>query len=263
MSAYAEFTITSNFSFLRGASAPEELVAQAKILKLAGLGFADRNSVAGVVRAHVAAKEHGIKFAPGTRLSFADGTTPDVLVFPQDRIAWGRLTRLLSHGKRRAEKGDCLLGLADLLDYIAGQNLIVMPPLRIDACALRILLDRLKKAASHRSLWLGVSMLYRGDDIYRLRCFAEIARDAFVPLIATNDVLYHVPERRPLQDVVTCIREKTTIDTAGRLLEANAERHLKSPEEIEHLFRAAPQAIAETERFLARCRFSLEDLRGT
>jgi error-prone DNA polymerase len=263
MSAYAEFGITSNFSFLRGASEPEELVAQTKILGLAGLGFADRNSVAGVVRAHVAARELGIKFAPGARLCFADGTTPDILVFPQDRHAWGRLTRLLSIGKRRAEKGDCLLGLADLLDRCEGQNIIVIPPLQIDARALGALLGRLKKAASHRSLWLGASMLYRGDDTRRLKQLIEIARDAFVPLIATNDVLYHTPERRQLQDVVTCIREKTTIDRAGRLLEANAERHLKSPDEMERLFRTAPQAIAETERFLSRCRFSLEELRGT
>ena len=105
MSAYAEFAITSNFSFLRGASEPEELVAQAKILGLSGIGFADRNSVAGVVRGHVAAEEFKIKFAPGARLVFSDAT-PDILVFPQDRAAWGRLTRLLSLGKRRAEKGE-------------------------------------------------------------------------------------------------------------------------------------------------------------
>jgi error-prone DNA polymerase len=263
MPAYAEFAITSNFSFLRGASAPEELVAQARILGLSGLGFADRNSVAGVVRAHVAARELGIQFAPGARLSFADGTTPDILVFPQDRAAWGRLTRLLSVGKRRAEKGDCLLSIADLLDFIEGQNLIVMPPLRIDLRAFGALLEQLKKAASYRSLWLGASMLYRGDDVRRLKQLSEIARDAFVPLIAVNDVLYHAPERRPLQDIVTCIREKTSIDTAGKRLEANAERHLKSADEMERLFRAAPHAVAQTERFLTRCRFSLEELRGT
>ena len=263
MSIYAELAITSNFSFLRGASAPEELVAQAKILGLSGVGFADRNSVAGVVRAHVAAREHGIRVAPGARLSFADGMTPDILTFPQDRAAWGRLTRLLSVGKRRAEKGDCLLGIADLFDFIEGQNLIVMPPARIDAHALGTLLERLKKAASRRSLWLGASMLYRGDDTRRLTQLAEIARDTFVPLIATNDVLYHAPERRPLQDVVTCIREKTTIDNAGKRLEANAERHLKSADEMGRLFQAVPHAIAQTQRFLARCHFSLEELRGT
>jgi error-prone DNA polymerase len=263
MSAYAELAITSNFSFLRGASEPEELAAQAKALSLSGFGFADRNSVAGVVRAHVAAQQIGIQFAPGTRLSFSDGTTPDILAFPRDRAAWGRLTRLLSLGKRRAEKGECLLGLPDLLDFIEGQNLIVMSPSSIDARALGLLLGRLKTAATRHSLWLGASMLYRGDDARRLKRLAEIARDAFVPLIATNDVLYHVPNRRRLQDVVTCIREKVGIYSAGRLLEANAERHLKAPETMERLFQTVPDAITETGRFLAKCRFSLEELRGT
>jgi error-prone DNA polymerase len=262
MSAYAEFAITSNFSFLRGASEPEELVAQARMLGLSGLGFADRNSVAGVVRAHVAAEEFKIKFAPGVRLVFSDAT-PDILAFPQDRAAWGRLTRLLSLGKRRAEKGECLLKLADLFDFIAGQNLIVMPPTQMDSPALGLLLGQLKSAASSRSVWLGASMLYRGDDARRLNQFTEIARDAFVPLIATNDVLYHAPERRTLQDVVTCIRNKVVIDSAGQLLEANAERHLKPHEEMSRLFRTIPDAIAETQRLLAKCRFSLEELRVT
>jgi error-prone DNA polymerase len=263
MSAYAEFAITSNFSFLRGASDPEDLVKQAKELGLSGLGLADRNSVAGVVRAHVKAQERGIKFAPGARLSFDDGVTPDILVFPKDRAAWGRLTRLLSIGKRRTQKGECLLGLPDLLDFIEGQNLIVMPPSRIDARALGALLGKLKAAASRRSVWLAAAMLYRGDDARRLKKLVEIARNVLVPLIATNDVLYHVPECRKLQDVVTCIREKTTIDKAGMSLEANAERHLKSSDAMTLLFKTAPEAIAETLRLLAQCRFSLEELRGT
>src|SRR5581483_2606857 len=228
-----------------------------------GIGFADRNSVAGVVRAHVAAREFGVTFAPGARLVFSDGATPDILCFPQDRAAWGRLTRLLSLGKRRAEKGQCHLTLADLLEFIAGQNIIVMPPPRIDARALAGLLAKLKEKADRNSVWLGVLFLYRGDDVRRLKRLAEIAYDAFVPLIATNDVLYHVPERRQLQDIVTCIREKVTIDSAGKLLEANAERHLKSPEEMARLFRNYPDALAQTEKLLARCRFSLEELRGT
>src|SRR5262252_5850274 len=150
MSAYAELAVTTNFSFLRGASHGEELVERAKALGLAGLGIADRNSVAGVVRAHVAAKETGLKFAPGARLVFADGT-PDILAYPQDRAAWGRLTRLLTLGKRRAEKGDCILRLADLIDHIAGLNLIVMPPARVNAEALEKLLASLQAAASRKS----------------------------------------------------------------------------------------------------------------
>jgi error-prone DNA polymerase len=274
MPAYAELAVTSNFSFLRGASDPENLVEQAKALGLSGLGIADRNSVAGVVRAHVAQREWQQKetgegqaapftVAVGARLVFDDGVTPDILAYPQDRAAWGRLTRLLSLGKLRAEKGDCLLGLPDLLEFIDGLNLIVMPPARIERRALGLLLSRLKEAASRRSLWLGAAMLYRGDDARRLAKLAEIGCDAFVPLIAVNDVLYHMPERRALQDVVTCIREHVTIDSAGRLLEANAERHLKAPEEMARLFRKYPDAVAQTQIFIGRCRFSLEELRGT
>src|SRR4051812_20683104 len=159
MSAYAELAVTTNFSFLRGASHPEELVAQAQALGLAALGIADRNSVAGVVRAHTAAKERGLKVIVGARLVFADGT-PDILAYPQDRAAWGRLTRLLSLGKLRAEKGDCILGLPDLIEFIEGLSLIVMPPGRIEAGALTTLLARLQDAtAARRSLWLAAGML--------------------------------------------------------------------------------------------------------
>jgi error-prone DNA polymerase len=271
---YAELAVTSNFTFLRGASDPEELVLQARELGLAGLGIADRNSVAGVVRVHIAARElekqereetghaRKLRIAVGARLVFADGT-PDILAYPQDRAAWGRLTRLLSLGKRRAEKGDCILNLPDLVEFIEGLNLIVLPPARIDAEILQALLARLSKAASKQSVWLGASMIYRGDDARRIARLAVIAQNAQVPLIAVNDVLYHAPERRALQDVVTCIREHLTLEAAGRRLEANAERHLKDAAEMARLFRKAPQAIGETLRFLDGCRFSLEELRGT
>ncbi len=277
--AYAELAVTSNFSFLRGASHPEELVQHAKVLGLAGIGIADRNSVAGVVRVHTAAKQlndeirtlnkaHGtnvpeLKIAVGARLVFDDGATPDILAYPQDRAAWARLTRLLSLGKRRADKGECMLGLPDLLAFVEGLNLIVLPPPWINAGRLGAALARLTEAASRHSVWLAASMLYRGDDARRINRLAAVAGDAFVPLIAVNDVLYHAPARRALQDVVTCIRERTTIDAAGRLLEANAERHLKSPGEMTRLFRAAPQAIEQTQHFLDQCRFSLKELRGT
>jgi error-prone DNA polymerase len=277
--AYAELAVTSNFSFLRGASSPEELVKAAGILGLTGIGIADRNSVAGVVRVHVAAKqineeirnlnrqlgcsEPELKIAIGARLVFDDGTTPDILAYPRDRAAWGRLTRLLSLGKRRAEKGDCILGLPDLLEFVEGINLIVMPPARIHADRLHALLLRLKQAASKSAVWLAAGMLYRGDDLRRLKRIAGIAERALVPLIAVNDVLYHAPERRALQDVVTCIREHLTLETAGRQLEANAERHLKPPREMARLFRLFPDAVAEAARFLASCTFSLEELRGT
>ena len=269
--AYAELAVTSNFSFLRGASHSEELVKAAKILGLAGIGIADRNSVAGVVRAHVAAKDINEKFpelpelnmAVGARLVFYDGATPDILAYPRDRAAWARLARLLSLGKRRAEKGDCILGLPDLLEFVEGLNLIVMPPARIHADKLHALLLCLTKAASKKAVWLAAGMLYRGDDLRRLKRIAAIAEQAFVPMIAVNDVLYHAPRRRGLQDVVTCIREHVTLEAAGRRLEANAERHLKSPQEMARLFRLYPNAVAETLHFLESCKFSLEELRGT
>ncbi len=274
MSAYAELAASTNFSFLRGASHPEELVMQAKALGLSGLGVADRNSVAGVVRAHEAAKEHGLRLAAGVRLVFADAT-PDILAYPQDRAAWAQLTRLLTLGKRRAEKGACTLHLDDLLAHAAGLNLIVLtdtvPTATDDASPAsgsgsraqrggkENMFARLREAAPG-AVWLGASMRYRGDDARRLARLAALAAAAEIPLIAVGDVLYHAPERRALQDVVTCIREHLTLDNAGRRLEANAERHLKSADEMARLFRAAPQAIAETQHFLDRCRFSLDEL---
>jgi error-prone DNA polymerase len=260
MSRYSELAVTTNFSFLRGASHPEELVDYAKQLGLAGLGIADRNSVAGVVRAHTKAKEIGFPIAVGARLVFSDAT-PDILAYPQDRAAWGRLTRLLSLGKRRAEKGECTLELSDLQEFIEGLNLIVLPAARVTMVDLNVLFARLTATASRNSIWLGASLLYRGDDGRRLARLAQAASDARVPLIAVNDVLYHVPERRTLQDVVTCIREHVTLTAAGRRLEANAERHLKDANEMARLFRAAPEAIAQTVRFFERCRFSLDQLK--
>src|SRR5882757_9928822 len=260
MAAYAELAVTTNFSFLRGAYKAEELVLRAKELGLVGMGIADRNSVAGVVRAHAMAKVIGFKIAVGARLVFSDGT-PDILAYPEDRAAWGRLTRLLTVGKDRAEKGDCILGLPDLLEEAEGLNLIVMLPRRVDSEALVRVLNRLKDASSRRSVWLAASLLYRGDDRRRLQKLQDTADAAFVPLIAVNDVLYHGPERRALQDVVTCIREHRTLEEAGTLLETNAERHLKSSEEMTRLFGETSKAIGQTTRFFKRCKFSLDELR--
>jgi error-prone DNA polymerase len=260
MSAYAELAVTTNFSFLRGASTAEELVLRARELGLVGLGIADRNSVAGVVRAHHIAKVIGYRIAVGARLVFSDGT-PDILAYPEDRAAWGRLTRLLTVGKDRAEKGDCILGLPDLLEEVQGLNLIVMPPRRIVFGALVRVLNRLKDASSGRSVWLAASLLYRGDDRRRLETLKDAADAALVPLIAVNDVLYHGPERRALQDVVTCIREHRTLEEAGTLLETNAERHLKPAEEMIRLFGEASGAIGQTTRFFKRCKFSLDELK--
>ena len=275
--AYAELAVTTNFSFLRGASHAKELILQAITLGLAGIGIADRNSVAGVVRAYGALEQikeklldEGVaepdlpplKLLVGARLCFADGT-PDILAYPQNRAAWSRLTRLLTVGKSRGEKAECILYVEDLFEHIAGLNLIVMPPVRIQHKAFCDFLSRLKAAAARNPPWLAASMLYRGDDARRLAHLADIAERTLVPLIATNDVLYHAPQRRALQDVMTCIREHVTIDKAGTLIEANAERHLKPPHEMARLFRRAPETIDRTLRFLDRCNFSLKELEGT
>jgi DNA-directed DNA polymerase III PolC len=262
MSDYVEFAVTSNFSFLRGASHPEELIVQADHLGLGGLGLADRNSVAGVVRAHLVKRENEFKlrYHPGSRLVFADGT-PDILAYPRDRAAWGRLTRLLTIGNRRAKKGDCTLYLDDLLAHADGLELVVMSAPSCSALPGHDeILTRLAEAALQR-VRLAAAMLYRGSDRARLAALAEAARKASVPLIAVNDVLYHHPDRRMLQDVVTAIREHVTIDAAGRLLAVNAERHLKPPAEMARLFQDAPEAIAETRRLSDALTFSLDELR--
>src|SRR5215469_15350132 len=186
MTEYVEFAVTSNFSFLRGASHPEELMVQADHLGLGGLGLADRNSVAGVVRVHLVKRENdfGLRYHPGSRLVFTDGT-PDILAYPRDRPAWGRLTRLLTIGNRRAEKGDCTLHLDDLLAHAEGLELIMMgtstseqdgrdKPGHDGHSALRPLLSRLAEAAPQR-VRLAASMLFRGGDRARLTALAEVA----------------------------------------------------------------------------------------
>ena len=251
---YIEFATASNFSFLRGASHPEELMMQATELGLAGLGLCDRNSVAGVVRAHLAKREHKLtlNYHPGARLVFADGT-PDILVYPRDRPGWGRLTRLLTLGNLRGKKGECILHLDDLVAHSFGLELITMG-------GNAALLSKLRTLAPGR-VRLAASMLYRGRDRARLMRMRETAREARVPLIAINDVHFHHPHRRPLADVLTCIREKVTIDRAGRKLAVNAERFLKPPEEMLRLFRDAPEAIEETLALSEALTFSLDELK--
>jgi error-prone DNA polymerase len=251
---YVEFAVASNFSFLRGASHAEELMVQAAHLGLAGIGLCDRNTLAGVVRAHLAKREQNLalRYHPGARLVFADGT-PDILAYPRDRAGWGKLCRMLTLGNLRAEKGGCILHLGDLLAHVEGLELVAMG-------GTRRLLTQLRNAAPGR-VRLAASMLYRGRDRARLSRLKALAREAQVPLIAVNDVLYHHPDRRPLADVLTCIREKTTIERAGRKLSPNAERYLKPPDEMARLFRDAPEAIEETLALSDALGFSLDELR--
>ena len=258
MSGYAELQATTNFSFLRGASHAHELVIEAARLGHAALAVTDRNSLAGIVRAHLAARALGFTLVVGCRLDFRDGT-PSVLCWPTDRAAYGRLVRLITLGKRRAAKGECLLDRADLLAHGEGQIVALVPPSRLDA-GFRDAGLALAREFRGRA-YLAASRRYRGDDLRRLHRLARLALDLGLPLVATNDVLYHRPERRRLQDVLTCIREGRTIDDAGRLLEPNAERHLKPPDEMARLFARHPDALARTLEIASRCRFGLEELR--
>ncbi len=281
--SFAELAAATHFSFLEGASAPSDMVAAAIAAELAGIGIADRNSVAGVVRAHVALRDaedaHGridFRLVVGARLVFADGT-PDIIAYPATRRGWGRLTRLLTIGNRRAVKGGCLLGLADLLAHLDDLLLIVMPPQsRRDPpgvphpqasetvfpppLAPFELLAALTAAASGR-VWLGATMHRGGADRRRLAERRDLALAAGVPLLATNAPLFAGPDQRRLHDVLTCIGEGITVAAAGRRLAANAERHVKPAAEMARLFADAPDAIAETLRLLERVEFSLDDLR--
>jgi error-prone DNA polymerase len=260
---YAEIGITTNFSFLRGGSQPQEYVKQASELLLPAIGIADRNTLAGVVRAYKELENPEVTCKPklliGARLVFMDGT-PDILVYPRNRAAYGRLCQLLTRGKRVAGKGECHLTFDDLLDLAEGQLLVVTLPHRFEVTVVLKVLDRLKRSRSN-GVWLAASLLYRGDDRRRLAKLQRVASTARVPLLATNEVLYHHPARRPLQDVLTCIREKTTIMNVGKRLEANAERHLKPGYEMARLFRDYPDAVAETMRFAERINFTLDELK--
>ncbi|THD45733.1 MAG: error-prone DNA polymerase [Bradyrhizobium sp.] len=263
--AYAEIGITTNFSFLRGGSHPQDYVHQASKLRLPAIGIADHNSLAGLVRAYKELEHPDVKFKPklliGSRLVFIDDT-PDILVYPRDRAAYGRLCQLLTRGKRGdgTAKGECHLRLDDLLEFAEGQLLVLALPHRFMEAGALAVLERLRQSRAN-GVWLAASLLYRGDDRRRLARLHGIAASAGVPLLATNEVLYHHPSRRPLQDVLTCIREKTTIETIGTRLEANAERYLKPSGEMARLFSDVPEAIAETMRFAGRIGFSLDQLK--
>ena len=256
---YAELQVTSNFDFLRGASHPEELAARAASLGLAAIAITDRNSLAGVVRAHLVARETGLKPVIGARLDLADGLS--TLCFPTDRAAYGRLCRLLTVGKRRAPKGECELYRREVFAHGAGMVFIALPPESADdEPAFAAELHEWAEAFPG-DLHLAAHHLYRGDDSARLARLARLAARAGAPLVATNDVHYHVPGRRPLQDVLTCIREGCTIDEAGLRLFANAERFLKGPAEMARLFADYPEAVDRTVEIAGRCAFSLDELR--
>ncbi len=266
MSGFAELCVTTNFSFLRSGSHPEEMVEQAVSLGLAGIGVADRNTLAGVVRAHVKARslrgegKGDIRTIVGSRLVFRDGT-PDLIVYPKDRAGYANLTRLLTIGNRRAPKGECWLDFGDYLEHAKGLQTILIPAFELGAepYALGRYLQEIRQAAGEA--WLAAPFQFNGEDRRRIRRLKQLAAQTGARLLATTEPLIHHGDRRPLLDVVTCIREKTKLDDAGALLAKNAERQLKLPKEIVRLYKDAPEAVAESLRFLEGIGFSMEQLR--
>lgn len=252
---YVELQVTSHFSFLRGASSCEELFAQAAVAGTEAVAIVDRNSLAGIVRAHEAAKATGVRLIVGCRLDLADGTS--VLVYPTDRPAYSRLCRLLSLGKKRGGKAKCILEWLDLVAYGEGLIVSLVPDLADDECAFR--LRRLRDAFGDRA-YLALTLRRRPNDQLRLHELSNMATQMRVPTVVTNDVLFHEPGRRILQDVVTCIRHNVTIDMLGDRRERHADRYMKPADEMHRLFSRYPEALARTLQIADRCRFSLDEL---
>ncbi len=262
--SYTELQVTTNFSFLRGGSHPDELVGQAAALGYNRIAVTDHNTLAGIVRAHVAAKksESEISIIVGCRLNLIDG--PPLLAYPTDKAAYARLSGLLSTGNRRAEKGQCHLYKSDVFAHAEGLKFIAIAPLSLNAAfdfddefksSLREYRDNLGDA-----LYLGMNRSYQANDNKRMFRLSELAKRLDIRPVATNDVHYHTEDRRQLQDILTCVREKCTIHNAGFRLHQNAERHLKTAEEMERLFKDYPNAIAATREIADACRFSLDSL---
>jgi len=317
-SAYAELVATSNFTFLTGASHPEELFERAASLGIHAMALTDTNTLAGIVRAHVAAASAGIRLVVGCRVVLGgeegtkrrrdgkgqgdEGTEAQreekrardeeskrrrdeeaqkrrrcwnsgagdgsgvssprgVFLYPTDRASYGRLCRLLTTGRRRAPKGRCDLDLDDLIEHSDGLLAVLDPPPRLDA-DFADLARRLRAVFDDDRLSIAARRQFGPDDAGRLREISHLCAHVGVPMVAVGDVLYHEPSRRPLQDVLTCIRHGCTIEQAGLRLGANAERHLKTPEEMARLFAGYEAALPRSVQIAARAGgFALDQLR--
>ncbi|HEX5555697.1 MAG TPA: error-prone DNA polymerase [Chitinophagaceae bacterium] len=259
---YAELQITSNFTFLRGGSHPEELADHAAQLGYKAFAITDRNTLAGIVRAHVAAKKQGIQFIPACRLDVQDG--PSLLAYPTTKEAYAGLSALLTEGNLRTEKGKCLLYIEDVSRYKKEMLFMLIPPAFLNSnfdfepdfyASLR----RYKQHFGD-NLYIAATRSYLGMDGKRLFRIHQLSMKLDIPMVACNDVHYHSPERRQLQDVLTCIREKCTIHDAGFRLGQHAERYMKPVKEMYRLFRQYPEAIDNACRIAEACRFSLDSL---
>ncbi|WP_035376898.1 error-prone DNA polymerase [Acetobacter nitrogenifigens] len=261
--AYVELQVATNFSFLRGASHPEELFEQARVFGYTALGVADHNSVAGIVRAHVAAEEHGVRLIPGARLELTDGTV--LLAYPTDRAAWGRLCQLLTRGHKRGERQDFTLSWTDVADLGAGLILILSPQADDPHLAKRV--QRLRHHVDRHTHddgpvgYIALTRHARPGDIPRLKALEAMAADAELPTVVTGDVLYHLPHRHILQDVVTAIRCGRTLETLGDARELHRDRHLKAPEAMAGQYADFKGALGRAAEIARRCRFSISNLR--
>ncbi len=259
---YTELQITTNFSFLRGGSHPEELVEQAAALGYTEIAITDHNTLAGIVRAHSAARKAGIRIIPGCHLELQDG--PPLLAYPTDKDAYARLSALLSTGNLRTEKGKCELYKSDVYQYAEGILFIAIPPSSLNAVfeydtGFKMALEEYKLKLG-TSLYLGAIRSYQANDSKRLFRLNQLSMEFDIPMVAINDVHYHNLARRELQDVITCIREKCTIYNAGFRLYQNAERYLKPEKEMLRLFAQYPDAIKRTQEIGGACKFSLDSL---
>lgn len=260
---YSELQITSNFSFLRGASHPEELVDLAATFGYKKIAITDRNTLAGIVRAHVAAREKDIDIIPACRLDLLDG--PSLLAYPKDKEAYGRLSALLTKGNLRAEKGKCYLYREDVYEHAEGVIFAVVMPkslnrqFRFEQSFIHNIAEY--KEVFGKSLYLSATRSYLGDDDKKIFRISQLSDQYCIPVVATNDVHYHHPSRRELQDILMCIREKCTIHEAGFRLFQNSERYLKPVDEMHRLFRHYPEAIRNTLIISEACAFSLDELK--
>jgi error-prone DNA polymerase len=260
---YVELQTTTNFSFLRGASHPEEIVEQASDLGYDAIAVTDRNTFAGIVRAHVAAKKSGTRLIPACRLDLLDG--PSLLAYPTSLESYSRISNLLTVGNLRAEKGDCQLYREDVFQHAKGSLFVVLPPVSLNEHfdfddSYKNSIKQYCDAFGDR-LSIAASRTYAGDDSKKLHRISGLARQLGITMVATNDVHYHHPSRRELQDIVTCVREKCTIHNAGFRLHPNAERYLKPVDEMHRLFRQHPEAIGQALEIAQECRFSLNQLK--
>ncbi|NTE84749.1 DNA polymerase III subunit alpha [Agrobacterium tumefaciens] len=253
--SYAELQVTTHFSFLRGASSADELFARAKELGIEAMGVVDRNSLAGIVRALEASRATKLRLVVGCRLDLQDGMS--LLVYPTDRGAYSRLTRLITLGKSRGGKNNCILHWDDVVTYSDGMIGILIPDLADETCALQM--RKTAEVFGDRA-YVSLCLRRRQNDQLRLHEISSLAARFKVKTVVTNDVLFHEPGRRQLQDIVTCIRTRTTIDDVGFERERHADRYLKPPEEMERLFPRYSEALARTMEIVRRCTFSLEEL---